>query len=313
MRTRMKRWALILGMALATASWSQGSQPVIKVNGESIVQDTYVKRMAILPGVGRLVGNRFVAGTPGFLTLQQMINEMLMVQLAKSKGVEPTAQEIQQELDRNVKDDPEFVKSWLRSGLTESDLRYELKVQLSEFKVTTMGVTITDFQVKKYYDDQKREFTIPKKYRLRIIAANSAEMKKSIDAELAAGKKFEEVASKYSQDISKVDGGLLGDLDESQMTDTVKQLVTPMKAGSSSPWLAGESGTEVKFFVEKITESSVMPFDDLVKYKVWKKLMIDRGNVKNNVAQMMENMRKNAKFEFTGTPFDEQIKQVFGG
>ncbi len=309
----MKRWALILALAISTVGWTQGSQAVIKVNGESVATDTYTKRMAVLSGVGRLVGNRFVSATPGFLTLQQLINEMLMVQLAKSKGVEPTAKEIQDELDRNIKDDPEFVKSYLRSGLTEADLRYELKVQLSEFKVTTLGVTITDFQVKKFYDDQKREFTIPKKYRLRIVAVNSADLKSKVDADLTAGKKFSDVATQYSQDISKVDGGLLGDLDDTQMTDQIKQLVTPMKAGTTSPWLGGDSGTEVKFFLEKVTESYVLPFDDMVKYKVWKKLMLDRGNVKNSVSTMMDNMRKNAKFEFTGTPFDEQLKQVFGG
>ena len=298
-------------VALATAQ--SLTDPIVSVNGEAIVTSDYYRRMSVLPGVGRIAGGRFVQATPGFLTLQQLINERLMIQLARKNNVEPTEADITAEIEFRVKEDPEFVRAFLRSGLTEADLRHDLRVQLSEFNVSTMGVTITDFQVEKYYQDQQRQFTLPKRYRLRVIAAVGAEKKQAIDAELAKGTAFSDVATRMSEDLTRVDGGLLGNLAESALGDNMKTIVATMAEGAVSPWLEGESGTEIKIFLEDIMEAEVLPFDDVLKQKIWRRLMLDRGLVRNNMAQLMKDMRDEVQLTFTGTTFDEQLKQAFGG
>ncbi len=289
------------------------AKPVVTVNGEAISTQNYYKRMELLPGVGRMNGNRFFAATPGYLTLQQLINETLMLQLAKKNGVEPTAAEIEAELQLRIKEEPDYVKDFIRAGLSEAELRHDIKVQLSEFKVATKGVTITDFQVQKYYDDQKRQFTLPKRYRVRLIAGTSAANMTAVDAELAKGTALDKVATDMSEDLSRFDGGLLGNISENALGDSLKTIVTSMKEGAVTPWLKGESGTELKVYLEDILPEEVLKFDDVLKKKIWKKLMTDRGLATNNVAQMMETMRKEAKLTYSGTPFDDQLKQSFGG
>lgn len=309
----MKPLAVLVFLAAVGSGWAQQlGAPVVSVNGEAITYGEFYKRMSVLPGVGRMAGGQFVLATPGFLTLQQMINEELMIQLAKEKGVAPTDAEIQAEIDLHLKENPDFVKTFLQSGLSEADLRHDIRVQLSEFKVTTMGVTVTDFQVQRYYEDQKRQFTLPKRYRIRVIAASSAEKKQAVDAALGSGKGFAEVAAEHSEDLSRYDGGLIGNVAESALGTNMKTLVTTMQKGQTTPWLAGQSGTELKVFLEDILAEEVLPFDDVLKRDIWKKLMTDRGLVRNNMAQMMREMRAKVNLGLTGTPFDEQLKQAFG-
>lgn len=297
-------------MALAQTDLSR---PVVSVNGQAVTGETFYKRMQLLPGVGRMSGNQFFPATPGYLTLQQLINEQLMLQLAKKNGVEPSAAEIEEELQLRLKEEPDYVKDFLAAGLSEADLRYDIKVQLAEFKVATQGVTITDFQVQKYYDDQKRQFTLPKRYRVRVIAASSAEKKTAVDAELAKGTAFSDVATQMSEDLSRYDGGLLGNISENALGDSLRSVVTSLRKGAVTPWLKGESGTDLKVYLEDVLEEEVLPFDEVLKKKIWKRLMSDRGLVRNNVPQMMETMRKEAKLEFYGSPFESQLRRVFGG
>lgn len=311
-----KLFGSLAALLLATTAWCQidASKTIVTVNGDAISTGTYFKRMEVLPGVGSVNSTgQFVSAMPGFLTLQRMINEHLMIQLSRKNGVEPTSAEIDAEIESKTKQNPNFVKGFLQSGLTMDDLKYDVKVQLAEFKVTTMGVTITDFQVKKFYDDNPRQFTLPKRYTIRVIATSDADKKKAIDAELQKKTPFADVATKYSEDISRLEGGLVGTLSEDVLGDNMKTIVTNLKEGEVTPWLKGQNNTEIKVYVEKILPSEVVKYDDNLKKDIWRRLMTDRGRVKNDVNKMMADMRKNAKIEYTGTPFDQSLKDYFGG
>lgn len=306
-------------LAVATALIAVGAQaqdPIVTVNGQPITRTQYVKRMEVLPGVGKSIGGKFFEASPGFLTLQQLINETLMLQLAKDKGVEPSEQQITDEIKYRTDENPNFVTAFTMLGFSQADLRYDIKVQLSEFNLTTMGINIADAQVTKFYEDEKRaQFTLPKRYKLRVITIDTPALKKQVDDQLAAGKPFADVAKEHSKDIiTKYDGGLMGTIAEDSLGTTIKSLVQGMKDGQTSVWLPGQTaGVEIKIFLEKMLPSEVLPLDAKLRQRIRRKLMVDRGNVRNDVEKMMANQRKNAKFEFTGTPFDNQLKQLFNG
>ena len=92
----MKHIALLAlaTLGIATSAFSQDDKPMVVINGESILRGNYVKRMEVLPGVGKNFGGKFVEASPGFLTLQTLINEMLTLQLAAEKGVTPSEAQI---------------------------------------------------------------------------------------------------------------------------------------------------------------------------------------------------------------------------
>ena len=48
---------------------------------------------------------------PGFLTIERLITERLILQLATTKGVSPTAPEIENELKLRLQDDPKMLES----------------------------------------------------------------------------------------------------------------------------------------------------------------------------------------------------------
>lgn len=315
----MKSRALTTLLALATTLMAVGAQAqdtIVTVNGQPIARSQYVKRMEVLPGVGKSIGGKFFEASPGFLTLQQLINETLMLQLAKDKGVEPSEAQITDEIKYRTDDNPDFVKAFTMLGFTQADLRYDVKVQLSEFNLTTMGINIADAQVTKFYEDEKRaQFTLPKRHKIRVITIDTPALKKQVDDQLAAGKPFADVAMALSKDLAtKYDGGLMGVVPEDNLSGTIKAIVNGMKEGQTSIWVPGQTaGVEIKFFLEKTWQSEVMPLDAKLKQRIRRKMMIDRGSIKNDIEKMMVNQRNNAKIEFTGTPFDNQLKQLFGG
>ncbi len=287
---------------------------LIVVNGTKVTGASYYKRMELLPGMGRMVGQRFVDTTPGYLTLANLVNEALMIQLAKEKGVSPSATQIDKELADRKADDPDYEKNFTALGFTVEDVRYDLLVQMSEFNLQTMGINIADQQVETYYKDRIREFTIPQRYRIRVIAATSPEDKTKIDGALGAGRKFADVAKEMSRDITtKFDGGLMGDVAEEALGTNIRSLVKGMKESSVTPWLEGASGTEVKIYLEKVLPEETLPLNDKLKRAIRRKLMLERGGAKNNMYKMMAEARQKAKVEFQGTPFDDQIRQMLEG
>lgn len=311
----MKRFAFLALTALsfASAAFAQDDKPMIVVNGETIMRSNYLKRMEVLPGVGKQVGGRFIEGTPGFLTLSAMVNELLTLQLAKEKNVTPTEAQITEEFDFRNKENANYTKAFTMLGFTVADIRTNLKISLAEFNLVTMGVNIADAQVNRYYQDRlATDFTLTKRYRLRVIAVNDDATKKKVDAEIASGKKFADVAAENSIDLStKYDGGLMGDIPEDQLGGDVKTMVTGLKKGQTTSWIKAPS-SEVKIFLEEIFPATVIKLDDILKRKIRNKLMVDRGAVKNDVPKMLEDMRKRAKIDFQGTPFDEELKDLLG-
>lgn len=311
----MKRFALfaLATLSLVNAAFAQDDKPMIVVNGETIMRSNYMKRMEVLPGVGKQVGGRFIEASPGFLTLSAMINEMLTLQLAKEKNVTPTEAQITAELEIRTKENPNYVTAFTMLGFTMTDIRRNLNISLAEFNLVTMGVNIADAQVNRYYQDRlATDFTYPKRFRLRVIAVNSDAAKKTVDAAIAAGKSFAEIATENSIDLgTKFDGGLMGDIPEEQLGGDVKTLVVGLKKGQTTAWIKAPT-SEVKIFLEEILPPTVIKLDDVLKHKIRNKLMVDRGTVRNDVPKMLDDMRKKARVEYQGTPFDKDLKDLLG-
>lgn len=285
-----------MGVLVATATAQiDPTKTVLVVNGEEIKAGEYFRRMEFLADVGRLNNGNLDVGAPGMLTLQRLIEERLLLIVAKEKGQTPTQAEVQALIAEKSELEPEFVKNWTSGGLTQSDLEYQITLEVARFKLTTMGITITDSEVEKHYKDNPTRFTVPKRYKLRVLAVKQ-DKKAAVDAALAGGKAFSEVAKEMSEDPSKVTGGELGLVPEDNFTGTVKQILQATKIGKASDWIQGET-MSVKFFVEDIMPEKLVPLDPKLKTQLRKSLMIDRGVVKNNVEAMLREARKKVNLE----------------
>lgn len=286
---------------------------MVKVNGQNITGRQYFLRMQVLQDVGKLVGEQFVPASPGFMTLQQLINESLIIQLARQQGVYPSDAELEAEIAKRLKDNPKLKEAFTMLGLTDEDFRWDVLVTMCQFRVITKGVNITDFEVENSYKaNVATRYTLPKRFVVRVITVGKAEDQKKVDDALASGKTWGQVAAEFSQDSGKLDEGRFGTFPDSELKGTLRTEIDKIKKGDQTKWLAAGS-MFAKFWLEDVMEKEVIPLDDKLKAQIRQNLLLERGQAKNNITKLLEDMRKNAKIEFTGTPFDESLRKVFLG
>jgi foldase protein PrsA len=302
---------VFLATAAITHAQVDPARVVAKVNGTPIHGREYYKRMETQPGLGTASGGKFTSVYPGYLTMRWLIEEELLIQLAKEQGVAPTPAQVDAEYQSRLKENPEQFKAFVQFGFTEEDMERSVLVDMSEFNILTQGVTVTDFEVEKFYNDFKTtRFTLPKRYTLRIIRISGEAGKKPVDDALGRGEKFADVASKHSIDLSRLDGGRIGEFPEADMSPSTRTVIAATRKGATTAWIE-QNGEFAKFYVEDIKESEIVPLDAKLKKQIRDNLMRDRGSVRNNMMQMMADFRKKAVLEFNNFPFADDLKRHF--
>lgn len=305
----LKAW---LGLALTgLVAFAIGQDPngvVATVNGEAIKRADYYHRMEYLPGVGRFVGNRFAEMPPGFMTLDTLITERLVLQLAKSKGIYPTDPEVDAEYKHRLEDNPRYETDAKDAGLTREDLLLQVRLDLAQFKIVTFGINVTDQDVEDYYAKNPTKYTIPKRLRLRLIAVAADDDKAKVDAQLSAGKPFGDVAKALSQDTSKSIGGDLGFLPDYAFPDDVRAKILAAKIGKSTEWIK-QGQAWVKYFYEDAKPEEKMPLSPALRRSIRRELMLVKGGIKNNLRDEMRDLRKAAKIEISQKDFADAYKK----
>ncbi len=299
--------AACLAVSALACAQSDPTKPIATVNGETIGGMEYFRRMEFLPGFGKMVGARFIESWPGYLALQQLINERLMLQIAKEKNVYPKDADVTAELDLRLKNTPTLLESLAKVGITKADLERQVRVDLAEFNITTMGVNVTDQEIEQHYKDNPTRFTVPKRYKLRLIAV-SEDKKAQVDSALAGGKPFADVARDMSSDPSALQGGALGEIPATAFAEVVTKLLDATKIGSTTEWIKGTSGW-FKFLLEDVKASEKIPLDANTKAQLRRSLMLDRGRVRNNLDKMMSDARKKANISVNQPGLNEMIQE----
>lgn len=306
--------AFLAGVLLALASgvWAQvdPSRVVATINGTEIKGAEYYRRMEFLPGVGKNLGDGFAEFPPGFLTLEQLITEKLVFQLAAKKGVTPTDAEIQDELKYRLSKNPRLLDDWLASGRTRADLEYDVKFDLAQFKILTAGITVTDQEVEQYYKGHQDQYTIPKRVQLKVIVVRSQADANAVDKELSAGKAFADVAKAHSADVTATSGGDYGTVPLSYLSETVRNGIANVPAGQATPWFNSSDGSaQFKFLVVKIFPETVQPLDDDVRRQTRQRIMMTKGAVKNDMKKELDAMRASATIDIKDKAFASAYKK----
>lgn len=275
---------------------------VATVNGEEIRGGEYYRRMEFLPNVGRQMGNSFATFPPGFLTIEQLITERLVVQLAKEKGIFPTEPEVQAEIRARLEDNPKVIEEWLSTGQSREEFEALARFQLAQFKLQTFGVTITDQEVDAHYKDNQGMFTIPKRVKLRVIAVNTPEAKSAVDADLAAGKAFADVAAARSIDITKSSNGEFGTVPITELSQEVRKVVEEAKIGKTTKWIQTGDVSAI-FLLEGVLPAEVVPLDSKLRRRIRRDMMTQRGVIKNDLRKEMSTYRSKAKIDIKQKEF----------
>ncbi len=264
---------------------------IAKVDGQVINAAQFYRRMAYLDGVGTVENGRFVAVPPAFLTIQRMIDEIIVVAVAKDKGVAPTAAEIEAELIKRKNDNPGTLKELQDLGVGDDMIRSQITQDLARFNLLTMGVTITDAQVQNNYNVNKMVYVTPATIKLRVIVVTEAANKTKVDEALKT-KPFAEVASTMSEDLTKMLGGDLPLVPVANLPKNVADATATLAPGKTTIWIESD-GAHLKYLVEAKTEQKQLPLDAKLKADIKKSMMVIAGQQKNG--EMVEKLIKDKR------------------
>jgi parvulin-like peptidyl-prolyl isomerase len=303
----LNKWlGLVGGLLMATVGMAQidTSRTVVVINGEEIKGGEYYHRMEYLSGVGKPMNGGVAEFPPGFLTIEQLITERLVLQLAKAKGVLPTDPEVQNEIKIRLEDNPKLLEDWLNSGRTQDELNYTIRLELAQFKISTAGINVTDQEIEQHYKENPRMYTTSKQMKLSVIVVRDDATKAKVDADLKAGKTFSETAKAYSEDVTKGLGGELGTLNYAVLSQTVRASLEGTKIGQTTDWLV-TADARIKFLLQDIVAEKKLPLDARLKREIRKRLMMDKGAIKNNVQKEMFDLRSKANIDIKDKAFSE--------
>lgn len=306
----MRKISVVALAALAAVSFAQldPSRTVATVNGEEIKAGEYYRRMEFLPGVGKQVGNVFAEFPPGFLTIEQLITERLILQLAKERGVLPTDAEVEAEVKTIEADDPKVLQEWTEAGRTRAEYVAQTKYTLAQFRLTTRGINITDAEVEAFYNGNPTLFTIPKQVGLRILVVNTDDAQRAADAELSSGKKFEEVVKVHSIDLTKASGGDFGLRSWEELSEQARKALETVQTGQTSAWVTN-GATRVKFHVTQVVAPKKQVLDAKLKRLIRREQMLTKGRIANNLSKDMADYRRRASISINEKSFNDQYRK----
>ena len=223
---------LILAVAVLVAGCG-GTTVVAVVNGENITQKEFADRLAMVKAnfEGQGIdfegeqGQEFLALVENH-TLEQMIDEVLMLQEAKNLGLEPNDKEITDEIKgfkESFGSEGEYRKFLAANGLSETKVKDLVSQQMIvEALINHINQDVGDIgetDVRAYYDENKEHFTRPEERRVRHILISSgdgsdrSEVEAKVEAmriieRLQAGEDFAALVAEKSDDPgSKASGG----------------------------------------------------------------------------------------------------------
>ncbi len=282
---------------------------VATVNGESISASEYYHHMEFMQGVTMNVGGQNVESTPGFFAIAQLIGQHLTYQLAKDKGVLPTKQEIDDELQLRLARDPKYIEEMSDNGVNQADLLESIKYDLTKFKLQTTGITVTDQEVKQFYAKNPAEFTTGKMVKCRIIAVRSEADEAAVDADLQAGKDFSAVAKEKSVDVTKSLGGDLGTVFITYFPQNVQAALNAIKIGNTTSWL-DVNGAKVKYQLADVVPPKLQPLDKFAMIGTRRQLMIQKGMSQDELAKEINDLRTKSKVTIAQKQFADLWQQL---
>ncbi|NOZ84263.1 MAG: hypothetical protein GXP60_05590 [Epsilonproteobacteria bacterium] len=167
--------------------------------------------------------------------LDNLINSALFYQEAEKIGLMPAESEIikrMEKIKRRFKSEKVFDEALKMRGLSKDELRKRIKKNLiiQEFLKKFVETKLAEKQLKDYYIKNRKKFKEPPSVRLRYIRINinpadpnGAEnaLKKAEKAlgEIKAGKNFADVASRYSDALTRIMGGETGYVHKGAISD----------------------------------------------------------------------------------------------
>ena len=287
-------WAGVMVVALAVAAPQAQiiEQVLVKVNGEIITKtELEARQISALrqknpnfrPDNDQALQKALAEVTPGIIV--DAVDEMLMVQRGKELGYTMTAERFNSiveniKKENKIESDDALQAALKQEGMTMADLRRQLErtmlVQQVQQTEILQKLQVTDTELKAYYEARKEEFATVPQITLREITINvpttaqginvaqddAAKAKaEEVRVKIVAGEPFARLAADYSDSGSKANGGLVGPLSRSDLSDDLQKAIAGLKTDDVTPVLRTTRGYQI-IKIEALQTSTTKSFED---------------------------------------------------
>ncbi|MGE5542091.1 MAG: peptidylprolyl isomerase [Bacillota bacterium] len=221
----MKKWiiagvvVIIAGCALAVYMRSG----VATVNGERITPSEFYSALQ---------------NDSGKQTLERLMLERLIKQEARKQSISVSDAEIQKGIDEiksQFATEAEFDAALEDSGMSLGDLRDSVRLNELVRKLSLKGVTITEEDIQKYFEENKDSLGQPARVRARHILVGTKDEADEVLKRVRAGEDFATLASALSTDTgTKINGGDLGFIKAGETEEAFEKAAFALKPGEVS-------------------------------------------------------------------------------
>lgn len=290
---------------------------VMKVNGEPVyASDIQFARHALEMQAQR-AGHKMNPDQITQFATEQVIDQKLLVQEARRDKVQLNEKELEQKLqqiEKRVGGHDQFVALLKQSGTNLERYKETAREQelINQFKQSRImpKVSVTDAEVKKFYDDNPKFFQKPEEVRAQHILikvpphATEAQKKEAkAKAEAARqralkGEDFSALAKELSEGPSAPRGGELGFFDRSTMVKPFADAAFALKVGEISPVVETQFG----YHVIKVEEHRPAHTQSLDEVKVPIRNYLTQQKVNQQMQELVSKLKTTAKIEQLSPP-----------
>jgi parvulin-like peptidyl-prolyl isomerase len=291
MRRRLPSLSLLLLLALPSGVHAAGTaetlnKVVLRINDQiATLYDYQQRRQDFLRDLTHREMDadergRVVSQAPE-MVFRDMFQDLLLDSRAHQLAIEVTDAQINTALAQmrqnfGIKTDEDFKAALAQSGITEAQLRDQLRTQLRTREVMDREVRshikVDEEDLRRYYRKNLEQFRVPEQFHLREVVvldegglpapAERRAVADQIRQAVAAGKPLAEASAEYQKKgvtSAEIDLGWVspGDLDPTLQTAAWK-----LKPGEVSEPVAGRGGLHLLFAAEH-RDSRVPPFSEV--------------------------------------------------
>jgi peptidyl-prolyl cis-trans isomerase SurA len=198
--------------------------------------------------------------------LEAMIAERVLEAEASAKRVSVADAEVEEYINevasRNSLSRTDFEAILKKEGKSLGWYKSQVKNEITKTKlagtISRGGVSVSEQEIDEYLSNSPSFQSEGASVKLRLISISAAGKSpeelankvKAVEDELESGKKFEEVARKYSEGPHSAEGGLLGVVAEKDLSSQIFDAVLSVEPGSYTKAVVSEQETQF-FFVEE--------------------------------------------------------------
>lgn len=257
--------------------------PIAIVNGRGVPRSLFERQLQQQLQMYQAQGMEINAEQQGILEEQlvdQLIARELVLQDGAARGIAPTDEEVQAELDAirgQFPSEEAFQDALAQQNLTLEEIERNIAEQIIIEEILESDVLaearVDEAAAREFYEDNPSFFETPDQVRASHILlltqgatederAEARETIETILSELQDGGDFEALAREYSEDGTAERGGDLGFFGRGQMVPEFEQAAFDLSVGETS----GVVETQFGFHIVRVTdrmEAGTQSFDEV--------------------------------------------------